>query len=530
MNKSESSNSRSPTQELITLLKPGVLGFYTHIECTEIFANKIGHKEVFNVFTIVVAEERPDAEMSSPYYLTTKPIRIKSLKNWSFGIRRYILSLDNLMPALIDLEEGKGWKLSGDKLEIGMLQPMPAQFVPPDNGGSVPWNRLIKNNFWTGSHLLEWSNHDKETLLPFYSDPRRLQELAEQVEQHIPLQLAAMSDRLGNIAVQLPVTVLIAEFQKLQNGNFQVEHAWHPKAIPRPLTAVCELEHDDIVTGFASSDLEERITVLPMRSGRGLYRGFIWDKYSNTLLLASGPGSFISTISLNMRSPDPEPRTFTIKNSDGSFDHRRVALVAFYNHSLVGDPQPDDNGGWTEKRMYAERASRLAEERRFVQYRPCNNNDANRRKALNDIRALIDAYGKKGAWLWDPYLSANDVLETLFYCPYQGADLRGLTSQKAGSSAEIQRNLDGCESNWRGLKLEFRMQKGQTGWAFHDRFLIFPSGPDGAMAWSLGTSVNSLGIDHHILQKVDNSQLIVDAFTDLWELLNGPDHLIWKRS
>jgi len=49
------------------------------------------------------------------------------------------------------------------------------------------------------------------------------------------------------------------------------------------------------------------------------------------------------------------------------------------------------------------------------------------------------------------------------------------------------------------------------------------------MAWSLGTSVNSVGTAHHILQKVDNAQLVVDAFTDLWELLGGQDYLVWKR-
>ncbi|PRE02950.1 hypothetical protein C6P77_06280 [Burkholderia ambifaria] len=108
-------------------------------------------------------------------------------------------------------------------------------------------------------------------------------------------------------------------------------------------------------------------------------------------------------------------------------------------------------------------------------------------------------------------------------------DLRGLTTLKGGSGDEIRQTLNGCQSNWRGLKLELRVQTGSTGWDFHDRFLIFPSGPDGAMAWSLGTSVNSVGKAHHILQKVDNAQLVVDAFTDLWELLSESDHLIWKK-
>lgn len=58
---------------------------------------------------------------------------------------------------------------------------------------------------------------------------------------------------------------------------------------------------------------------------------------------------------------------------------------------------------------------------------------------------------------------------------------------------------------------------------------FFPKADEAALAWSLGTSVNSLGTEHHILQKVDDGQLVADAFVDLWEQLNKPEHLIWKK-
>jgi hypothetical protein len=89
--------------------------------------------------------------------------------------------------------------------------------------------------------------------------------------------------------------------------------------------------------------------------------------------------------------------------------------------------------------------------------------------------------------------------------------------------------LDATQSNWRGLCLEYRVNRGPKGWRFHDRFPIFPKTDQGALVWSLGTSVNSLGKGHHILQRVDNGQLVMDAFEDLWECLNEPEHLIWKK-
>jgi hypothetical protein len=88
--------------------------------------------------------------------------------------------------------------------------------------------------------------------------------------------------------------------------------------------------------------------------------------------------------------------------------------------------------------------------------------------------------------------------------------------------------LLGANSNLRGLRLEYRMKTGPAGWAFHDRFLIFPETDNGALAWSLGASVNSVGKQHHILQQVDDGQLVADAFSELWNQLGQAEHLVWK--
>jgi hypothetical protein len=194
--------------------------------------------------------------------------------------------------------------------------------------------------------------------------------------------------------------------------------------------------------------------------------------------------------------------------------------------------------------VYREEMTHLAQERRFVQYRPKPGQQlAERERALSDIRFLINRHGEKGAWLWDPYLSADDVLNTLFYCRFAGSDLRALTAGYAPPSevrdappsrgamfADEQRVvLDAAKSNLRGLRLEFRVRIGQAGWGFHDRFLIFPADDRGALAWSLGTSINSLGTQHHILQRVDDGQLVMDAFHELWSELDQPEHLVWKK-
>jgi hypothetical protein len=523
----------SPLSELARLIEPSTLGYFTHFEATEVFALQKGQDGATNVFTLLVAEERQSTNKvdSAPRYLNSKPLRINRLPGWAFGVRRYRRPISDLLPALEAMEAGQAWKSCGDPLRTGLLTPMPFQFVPPDNSGTVPMNRLLKNNFWNGSHLFEWSDREKAALKLLFDQPPLLQALTEKIQTYLPMSLAAVSDRLGNLLVQLPVSVLIAQFNRLRpSGDFEVEVAWHPKAAPRPLRVACELEYDGLVSGYAQAPMNGLAASLPMRSGRGLHRGFVWDDENEVVLAATGPGAFIGSVALDMQTPDPEPRVFKIKRADGPTEERRAGLIGHATQNLVGDAHPDDNGGWTQRRIYKERAGKLAEERLFVQYRPePAQRAASHKKALGDLRRLIAQYGKAGAWLWDPFLSVRDILETLFYCPHPGADLRALTSADAGRLEELRRESGEVESNWRNLRLEYRIQR-NVGWDFHDRFLIFPSGGDaGALAWSLGTSVNSVGKAHHILQQVDNGQLVMDAFVELWNLLSGPDQLIWKK-
>src|SRR5271165_6457437 len=50
------------------------------------------------------------------------------------------------------------------------------------------------------------------------------------------------SDRLGDVAVELPVTVLIVKFGKKRlTGDAMVNVRWHPKAAQRPVRALCAL-------------------------------------------------------------------------------------------------------------------------------------------------------------------------------------------------------------------------------------------------------------------------------------------------
>jgi hypothetical protein len=539
------SNFDSAIAQLTRLIEPGVLGFYTDFEVTEVVATTDGQPNPINVFTIVVLESRPNQEAIQPTFLNDRRIKLSKLPGWNFGIVRYTQPVMELVSSLTTMDATCEWQASGKSLSLGRTVPLPAQFVPPNTADSIPLNNVLKNNFWNGSYVLEWTDRNKVALQPLFDNPELLQKLSTEIHEFAPLKLASLSDRLGNLLVQFPVTVLMSNFGSTRSDNgFFVEVAWHPSATPRNLRANCDVEFDGVVCGYISSTVQIPITRLPIPSSRGLHRGIIWDEQHQLLLADSAASSFINTIAFGIHMMDPEPRVFTVKEPDGSLLSHRIALSHSPVRSLVGDADNDANGGWTTKRMYRDELDKLARQRVFIQYKPVpgESRQVAHERALTDLRALINQYGGGGAWLWDPYLSARDVLNTLFHCKHAGADLRALTGAKAANDDESnssmrqdyldrqRQELDDSQSNFRGLHLEFRARNGQAGWPFHDRFLIFPKTDDrGALAWSLGTSVNNVGVEHHILQRVDDGQLIVDAFQDLWNQLDRPEHIVWRR-
>jgi hypothetical protein len=522
------------------LLERGVIGSYTHFEATEIFAIRGEHDLPINIFTILVTENREgEAIPEQPSYLTPKPFRLKkSLPAWKFGIKRYVRPISNLTAGLGAMASTGQLTTSGESLLVGTMHEVAPQFVPPDSMAPVPWNRVLKNNFWNGSHVFEWSDGAKTALQPFFDDPRLLQELSGRICKCVPIVLAALSDRLGNVAVQLPVNAMLSQHHGVRPiGAFNIEIAWAPNVEPRTLRGSCELEFDGIISGYASAPIQAANTSLAVPRGLGTHRIVIWDDFHQVLLAATGPSAFINSIGLNMHVVGGDPRTFSRKEADGSSKQYRIG-VSHKNKSVVGDITSDDTGARTRKRMYKDQLDQLMTSRVFVQYRPeAHRVEISRQKALEDLRVLIRQHGDEGAWLWDPYLTARDILETLFYCPHSGSDLRGLTGAeqpreargKQGFVEQQRAELEATQSNWLGLRLEYRVRHGSAGFGFHDRFLIFPKKDDNALAWSLGTSVNSAGTAHHILQQADNGQFIRDAFIELWENLDQPEHLIWKK-
>jgi len=541
--------------DLARLMAPGVLGNFDFIEVTEIVAFPKKGAPPSNLFTIAVAEAGTPAFPFAPATrkLSPKLLHISSLKGWAFGLFRYSVTPADLVQAVARLAMGLDWSLSGKPLQTHGLVAVPRRFAPADGAVVQPWNGILKNNFWGGSHIFELASADEGVLAAMFQDPRRLQELSEVLRPFVPIQIARASDRLGNILIQLPVTAVVArQSRDPSTGLYRIDLSWQNGIPPRPLRFLSDRHFDGMHVATASFITGSGRRTFALPDGRGLETGLLWDKRYDVILWAQTPASRISRFENNIYL-DAGIRRFS---EPGDPDPRTVQLKALASRQTIGPGPGVNTDERAQRRIYQEERATLRRQRRFVQYMSSGATSESRHEAaLDDLRNLIATYGEGGAWLWDPYLGATDILKTLFHCPFAGADLRALSdaltvpkpappkgrwarfidclrpkpSVKGAGFAEQERQvLDGHSGDATGLRLEFRARIGPGGWSFHDRFLIFPQTSQGPLAWSLGTSVNMLGHKHHILQRVDDGRLVADAFEDLWDELTHPRQLVWK--
>lgn len=539
---------KTKIDEIKLALRDGVLGFYNRIEVTEIFSLNPS-KTPNNILTIMVAEKLNEPISTKEIYLTQDLISINPLKEWRFGIKRYYLSIDELIIKLGALQKNSRW--SECQNEITNLKEIDKYFVSADSYELVPINNILKNNFNNGSYVFEWFDFSKENHQELLSSPQALQILSDIVNKIIPISIASVSDRVGNFLLQIPIRVIMARFgleKQNQTYSLNCELDWHEDAQKRDLIINCHLsENDKICEGYYTTILKsgELNISLPIPNKRS-HIGTIWDPEYNFILSRTRPSAFISP-------------TARITTSVSTFQERQ--LTNGKTCKTISVLKPDNNKtkinssnsiiNWVDKRIYDSSSTQLRESRNFVQYNSRGSNRLqSKNKALDDLIYLINTYGKDAVWLWDPYLSFQDLFDTLLQNKYSDSSMRAISSLELPPNLSKEVPLqDNYESKaiqiinkykesfnalpsetLKTINLEFRCKTGNNGWDFHDRFIIFPATNyhSNTTAWSLGTSVNSFGTSHHILQKVHDAQLIANAFLELWNSLESTDCLVWR--
>jgi len=541
------------------LTTAGTIGFYDQAEITSVFLHEPSSKRNTNLFTIIVFEEKIGSEVPRKQGFLTEKLWDSGVDNLKVGIIRKIVTLPEAEDLFAGLCERSAWELEGNKLDCPVLRPIPKVFVPAS--AKVPMRRILKNNIFGGSYVLEFFDEEKASLRQFRSDPKLLRRTSEFIQRYVPLELDVINERIGNFVFQFPITILSFAASGKEGWNgVQARLAFHPLMSPERefgMAAISNLDASVLGLGMTTiSSKDESVTIV---SGNSMYENHIVVTDPNhPLLLASQDGAFIRKFEFQMAvgGAFSEPRTIRIpygNSKTGPGSETKISL-----HSEVSDSHRTfvEYGGQILGRLYEDERKAAIRNLTFKQYGLTGNEFE---IAIKDVRTLIERYGRFAAYLWDSYLDAIDIMRTLYFNPMQTARMRALRSFSAqkrpdASEPNLLSNFFECTDgplseyeHWRtrqsqefknrsnniGINIEFRCQHSTYGRPFHDRFLIFPANPadaaSKAIAYSLGSSINNIGASHCILQEVTNPQFIVDAFEEYWNSVSHPSCLVWKN-
>lgn len=434
---------------IFELLEPNIIGFHNQFEIITIFAipKGDGRPQPFNVLTVVVAQEESTKELQQEILLTPKPLRIPGLKDISFGIVKYSIDLEETRALLMNLAQNNVWAANKkDLLLSNSLDLIPRIFVPPDATEVVPLNKILKNNFWSGSHVFEWFDTTKDNFTIFFEQPDLLQKLSEQIQKFIPIKLASLSDRLGNLIIQLPVSIVLTDLHHTKQGNaLTLKVAWHPKASSEGKNLVfnCIRLDDKTCQDFYSCRIKTNDVTIPMMHERGAHRYYLWDDDRKILLAASAKSSFIHEVTMNSAMIEHEPRGFYIKNDTTDRELIRIGMITNRSFNINSDKNKSKilNHTWTSQRLYEHEKTDLLKQKKLIQYKRDESD-----KAHDDLRTLIQHYGQESVYIWDPYLAPQDILQTLFYCPHSNSNLKAITALEFPPDRDSQTKKDALKN------------------------------------------------------------------------------------
>ena len=380
---------------------------------------------------------------------------------------------------------------------------------------------------------MEFFDIDK-TVLKIWT-PKELEKLTEKIHSVIPIDLFSVSDRIGNFVFQFP--------------SLNVKSSYFTNELESELTYQVsfrkECEEDDEFILLSEGNVDDSVaafgTKIFTRDGcdvtftvgdaSRICKTTIIDM-KRQLILSRQDTSIIRKLSTIMEMGSQYGEQRLIYDENGSLISTLEPVYA--ENICVGPPIYRMRDDYIRNRQYARRVEELYARAEFRRY----GRNAQANKAVIDVIALMNRVKIGKVYLWDPYLTVEDLLHTWYFTTSMNVKLYAITSGEIAEKSKMsvhtwiseQQKIMDKRSNHYGIHAELRCQWGDYGYSFHDRFLMnVRKEEDRPQVWSLGTSINSLGDKHHIVQSVEHPQMLVDAFEELWEELSNPECLVWKR-
>lgn len=509
----------------------GEVGFYCSCQITMIFLLEKGSANAFNYFTLVTFDETEYLQEDA--FLTKPPLSINA--NYQLGIWQARITTDSAKDLFHQIQAGR-FDIYSKKCNISKkLILLPKQFVSSnwDFEGTPPVGKLLKPNYWGDSYIIEFFCEDKP--LTGKLTQSDIDKINSQISKTslISINLVGVYERTENIVFQFPITLIKCKYQLKQTDALDVSVYNHPKlSSPLSLLFTAKTSIDNLTTGYANQITCSYETPICLNLGDSNKLELLISKANSDILLHQSLSNFIRSFGGLMlaQTAHSEPRTITTRSGE-------IFKVS------ISHPTSMNIGG--RKDDFIQQITRREHQNELLRNSgDCKVFDINMHKeAYEFVRGLIGKHKDRvfEICLWDPYLQAPNIIETLYF-QNTGLPFRCITSlktaRKIGDDGEINEssnhslsyaefknkelNYFKSKSNNLRVFLEYRCQHDIYGTSFHDRFLIFtPSNSnDLPIVYSLGTSINSLGKSHHMIQKVTDARLIQHNFNEMWNKLD----------
>lgn len=529
--KSREAKSFRAKEDFNLLLQYGSVAFYKSCEVIQAFIFNSQNKEVINYYTLFCFSETAE--------LDEKPILLGSIKLdgcYKIGCQRKRVSIHCARKCFDEIQEGA---LNYDEscLISKKMVLLSKVLIPQLSAKSILLREIIKPNYWGDSYIIEFYDENKDLLKKLNLSNVVVEKINKFIKEKINIDLSMPYDRVGNIIFQFPITVICANTTSKKNS---VAHFFsltsHPLITQNiPYYIQMFSRFDDTVTGFDCIEEKGPLIYREISPGDDNNLNTVVVNKDNSLLLLNSEVNFIKSINIAGRigTQYSEPRF--IRDRFGCVSN--IELFGATNLSSIGNSNND---------YYSQILKRNINSKVILQSGDCAVFKQNqRKKALDFIRQkIVNLSDIRELCLWDPYLTAFDIMETLYF-ENTGIPFRCITEFKKVKEIEkkedeLKKSLtfeDFCKqqqscfknnSNNLRVKMKFLAQHDIYGWDFHDRFLILvPQNiSDLPIVYSLGISVNQLGNSHHTIQKVPDPRKILHNFDELWNLLDNGKCLV----
>lgn len=533
------------SKELSLLLRRGNLGVYKYAKVDQVVLLSDG--KALNYFTNITVSSRFKSE--EPFqFLTSSPKSIT--KGVKLAISTYTIPIVSIKQILCSAAKTGKWVCNDETVFLDSTFVTHRKYIPENDPAISKYNCFVPvewylygSNFWGNYYLVELFS--KKERIKEIIGPGEIDVIQKYINDcRLKYNLSKLTDRIGNVVCKIEVESLSYKPTALgYDHGIGLEFAYTKTIAKRGLTLTVMQENDEAVYTFEvnptfkdetlfipPNQCKTQISLTDNKTGLILYMGLFDYRVYSGYYSHVGLSHMVSTIA--------NSRTLHFPDHDETVELSGVSQIGnryeFIEMALSSERRKAHEDEWFEEYGY---------------FRAYSENQHN--KAIADIIEIINAkdllWDLEEIYIIDPYLTSKDLAATVFFCKKPNIRIKALCSfQTIKSNKETKSEINASSHSAyveqekayiesvlganTDIRLEFRTIANGHGLPFHDRYIILNFNINKSRAWMLGSSINSIGSAHSVIQIVEAPNKIVELFRNQWELTDDPACIIFDNS